>query len=113
MEYAQQVPRVLEQGIAAARQLAFDHEMNQITSELEAYWMIEEDLLPDHLGLVRIMDDAYASMHLLQSLAEYCKNKVGQSFLTQDLILANYFIRQLIGEPAASILEQRVELTIG
>lgn len=113
MEYAQQVPNILEQGIAAARQLGLVHEMNQMTSELEAYWLIEDDLIPDHLGLVGIMDDAYASMLLLQSLAEYCKNTVRQSFLAQDLTLANYFIRQLIGEPVASILDQRVGLTIG
>lgn len=112
-EYAQHVPYYLEQGIAAARQVELADEMNQMMSELEAYWLEEEDLIPDHLGLLGIMDDAYASLLLLQSLSDYCKATIGRPLLDQDLTSANRLIRQLIGEPTTSILDQRVGITLG
>lgn len=112
-EYTQHVPYYLEQGIVAARQVGLVHEMNQMMSELEVYWLEEEDLIPDHLGLIGIMDDAYASLLLLQSLSDYCKGTTGRPLLAQDLTLGNQLIRQLIGEPAASILDQRVGVTLG
>jgi hypothetical protein len=111
--YAQHVPHYLEQGIASARQVGLGGQMNQMVSELQAYWLLESDLVPDHLGLLGIMDDAYASLHLLQSLSDYCKAATGRPLLGQDLTGANQQIRQLIGEPTASILDQRVGLTIG
>jgi uncharacterized membrane protein YkvA (DUF1232 family) len=112
-QYVQHVPYYLEQGLAAARQIGLADEMNRMASELEAYWFQEEDLIPDRLGLLGIMDDAYASLLLLQSLSDYCKATIGRPLLAHDLTSANRFIRQLIGEPTASILDQRVGITLG
>ncbi len=39
--------------------------MSFMLSELEAYWFMQMDLMPDYLGLAGIMDDAYASLYML------------------------------------------------
>lgn len=107
-EYVQQVPFYLEQGIAMARQAGLAREMNQMASELEAYWFEGADFIPDHLGLRGIMDDAYASLSLLQAVSDYCKATTGRPLLAQDISSANQVVRQLIGEPTASLLDQHV-----
>ena len=87
--------------------------MNQMISELEYYWELEQDLIPDHLGLIGITDDAYASMYLLETLSEHCTNMYRRPLLTTDFTQSNHFIRSLLGKPIASTLEQKVQVTIG
>ena len=111
-EYIEHVPLLLEQGMAVAKQVGLQAEMNQMAAELEAYWFEPDDVIPDHFGLYGLMDDAYASLLLLQLLSDYCKATVGRPLLSQDLTKVNQFIRQAIGEPAASMLDQRVGITV-
>lgn len=110
--YIQLVPVYLGQGSVAARQAGLSEEMAQMGSALESYWFQRDDTIPDHLGLIGVMDDAYASLSLLQSLSDYCKQSTGQSLITIDLTGPNKFIRTLIGEPAATMLDQQVNATI-
>ena len=112
-EYVQHVPHYLEQGYAAAGNLGLGNQMNQMGRELEAYWMKEEDVIPDRYGLMGIMDDAYASLTLLQGLSDYCRAASGHPLLQQDLTLANQAVRNMIGEPLASTLDQMVGITVG
>lgn len=111
-EYIRHVPYYMEKGMAAARRLGMTRSMDMMMSELETYWLAEEDLIPDHLGLVGLMDDAYASLLLLQSTSEYCSTTAGSALLGDDLSRANQSIRALIGEPYASEIDRRVGLTL-
>ena len=63
-EYVEHVPYYLEQGDSAAKQLGLAAEMGQMLRELEAYWFEANDIIPDHLGLMGLTDDAYASQIL-------------------------------------------------
>ena len=58
------------------------------------------------------MDDAYATLVLLQSLSDYCQSTFSQPLLHQNLTAANQGIQGLIGDPIVSILEQRVGITM-
>lgn len=111
-EYAEHVPALLDQAEASARQLGVGSEVGQMLQELERYWFEPNDLIPDHLGLAGLMDDAYASLFLLQSLSELCRMLHGRPLLQQDLKPANVAIRAIIGDPVVSLLEQRVGVTI-
>jgi uncharacterized membrane protein YkvA (DUF1232 family) len=112
-EYAQHVPLYMEQATAAAAQAGLAGEMQQMTAALQSYWDDPNDLIPDRLGLVGLMDDAYASMFLLQAVSDYCRTTFGRPLLEQDLKPANQLMRNLIGEPVAPNLEARVGITIG
>lgn len=111
-EYIEHVPYYLEQATNAARQAGLGAEMAQMVSELEAYWFEANDLIPDHLGMMGLMDDAYACLMLLQSLSEYTQATLGRPLLQQNLSQINLAIRQLIGEPVATQLDQRVGITV-
>ena len=112
-QYVEQVPHYLGQSVGEARKIGLGNQMNQMASQLEDYWFETDDLIPDHLGLMGLMDDAYATLLLLQSLSEYCQATVGRALVAGDLTPANQMIRLLIGEPAASNLDQRVGATLG
>ena len=112
-EYAQHVPLYIEQATAAAAQAGLTGEMQQMMAELQAYWDDPNDLIQDRLGLVGLMDDAYASLFLLQAVSDYCRNTFGRPLLEQDLTTANTAMRTLVGEPIAPNLEARVGITIG
>ncbi len=111
-EYVEHVPLYLEQASAAARQVGLASEIAQMSSELESYWFEENDVIPDRYGLLGIMDDAYASLLLLQSVSEYCQANAGRPLLGQDLTQANTAIHNMIGEPAASQIAQLVGITV-
>lgn len=111
-EYVEHVPYYMEQGANAAAQLGLGAEMGQMLGELETYWFEANDVIPDHLGLMGLTDDAYASLFVLQSLSDYCQATLGRPLLQQNFTQANQVIRGLIGEPGASILEQRVGVTV-
>jgi hypothetical protein len=111
-EYVEHVPVFLEQGASAARQVGLTNEVGQMLQELEAYWFETNDLIPDHLGLAGLMDDAYATLLLLQSLSNYCQATFGRPLLEQDLTAANQGMRGLIGDPVVSVIEQRVGVTV-
>ena len=111
-EYVQQVPYYLEQSIAKARQVGMVREMTQMMSELEVYWFEGGDFIPDNLGLLGIMDDAYASLSLLQAVSDFCTNTMGRPLLAENITPANQAIRQLIGEPTASQIDQHVALKL-
>ena len=110
--YIEHVPLYLEQGAAGANQFGLSAEMGQMLGELETYWFKVDDIIPDHLGLIGLCDDAFASLLLLQSLSDYCQATIGQPLLQQNLTHANQLMRQVIGEPAASLLEQQVGITM-
>ncbi len=111
-EYVEHVPYYMEQGANAAAQLGLGAEMGQMLGELETYWFEANDVIPDHLGLMGLTDDAYASLVVLQSLSDYSQATLGRPLLQQNFTQANQVIRGLIGEPGASILEQRVGVTV-
>src|SRR5512138_1387678 len=112
-EYVEHVPLYMEQGMAAARDAGLAAEMERMMGELQVYWREGNDLIPDHLGLVGLMDDAYASLLLLQAVSDYCQANHGRPMLQQNLTAANQVMQKLIGAPIAPQIEARVGVTIG
>jgi hypothetical protein len=111
-EYVEHVPLLMQQAASAARQMGLGAEMGQLLGEVEKYWFEANDLVPDHLGLIGLLDDAYATLCLLQGLSDYCQATFGHPLLQQNLTAANQGMRGLIGDPVVSVLEQRIGMTL-
>jgi len=111
-EYVEHVPYYLEQALGSATRTGLKHELNRMVSDLVASWFAKNDIFPDRLGLMGLMDDAYASLSLLQAYSNICRTLAGHPLLAQDLTQANLVIRQMIGEPGASHLDHQVGMTI-
>jgi hypothetical protein len=111
-EYVDHVPFYLEQAVKGAPSFGLSKEMNQMLAEIEAYWLAEDDLISDRLGLLGLLDDAYASLLLLQSVSDFCAARWGRPILAQNLTPANLSMRQFINQSIALQIEQRVGVTI-
>jgi hypothetical protein len=67
-----------------------------------------EDIIPDRLGLLGVLDDAYCSLTLIQSVSDRHEKETGRRLFSPDLEAANVAMRRLIGEPVASQLDMYV-----
>jgi hypothetical protein len=94
---------------AAARRAGVGRRVEPLLEIAERYFFVAEDVLPDHLGLVGLVDDAYVCNRLLQVASENCRATTGASLLPGDLAGETLLVRQLIGEPLASQLDSIVE----
>jgi hypothetical protein len=45
-------------------------------------------------------------------MSEYCQATFGRPLLQQDLSMANLNMRNLIGDPAVTVIEQRIGVTV-
>ncbi|MFT4552952.1 MAG: uncharacterized membrane protein YkvA (DUF1232 family) [Chlamydiales bacterium] len=76
------------------------------------YFLIETDVIPDHLGLVGLLDDAYFTNRLIQEVSDRYKEKSGKGLIQINMSSANSFVRRLIAEPRASFLDEMVDEAI-
>lgn len=107
-EYVEHVPAYLRDGLEAARMVGREAEMAEVIREATEYWLTESDIIPDRLGLLGILDDAYCSLTLMQAVSDRHEAESGRVLFSRNLKAANASIRNLIGEPAASQIDMYV-----
>jgi len=107
-EYVEHAPALLDAIDSAARQAGIIDQVKSILEAAEGYFFAPVDIIPDHLGLVGLMDDAYLIHCLIQALSNSYRDRSGNTLLQLDMTQANQFIRSLIGEPQASMLDAGV-----
>ncbi len=107
-EYVQHVTAYLADGLEAARMVGREAEMLVVFDDASAYWLAAADIIPDRLGLLGIMDDAYYSLSLMQAVSDRYEEETGRALFSRNLKAANDSIRNLIGEPAASQVDMYV-----
>ncbi|MDP2470455.1 MAG: YkvA family protein [Candidatus Palauibacterales bacterium] len=107
-EYVEHVPAYLRDGLEAAGMVGRETEMSEVLREATEYWLTELDIIPDRLGLLGILDDAYYSLTLMQSVSDRYEEQSGRPLFSRNLKAANASIRNLIGEPAASQIDMYV-----
>ena len=107
-EYIQHVPALLEEVEKAARKAGIRNQVLPILQAAEQYFLQPLDAIPDNLGLLGLMDDAYLAHCLFQSVSDRHRQNTGQALLGTDMTAANRVIRVLIGEPIATTLDMSV-----
>jgi hypothetical protein len=88
-------------------------EMAEVIREATEYWSSEADIIPDRLGLLGILDDAYCSLTLMQAVSDRHEEESGRALFSRNLKAANASMRNLIGEPAASQIDMYVGTRLG
>lgn len=96
----------------AAATIGARHEVQSVLDAAEDFFLAADDTIPDHLGLIGLMDDAYLIHSLLQAISDDYKSQSGKSLLPLEAHDDNAFVRRLIGEPFASILDDQVSATL-
>lgn len=106
--YIEQVPYMLKVAITAAANVGLEPEMEHIVAMVRSYWLQDEDVIPDHLGIIGFLDDAYCSLTTLQAVSDHYQLQTGKYLFPDDLTAANRVMRKIIGDPYISDLDRFV-----
>ena len=107
-EYIEHAPALIDHIWAAAKKAGIHNQIKPILEAAEEYFFAPIDVIPDHLGLLGLVDDAYLTQSLIQAISQMYQANSGCTLLPLDLTAVNQFIRNLIGEPQASMLDAGV-----
>jgi uncharacterized membrane protein YkvA (DUF1232 family) len=107
-EYIEQVPATMEALAKAEQKLGGSVQLHRVLSAAEQYWFTAFDIIPDQLGLTGLLDDAYYVLTLMHGISEAYRERTGISLLSPNLGPANIWMRSVIGEPGASILDAAI-----
>ncbi len=110
--YIEQVPYMLKVAITAAANVGLEEQMARILDTVTLYWAQDEDIIPDHLGIIGLLDDAYCSLTTLQVFSDHYRLQTGKHMFPDDLSAANRMMRQVIGEPYTGELDRFVSRAI-
>lgn len=112
MAYISQVPYMMKVAWTAASNVGLEHEMQRILDMVRSYWVEGDDVIPDDLGVIGLLDDAYCSLTSLQAVSDHYRLQTGKHLFPDDLTAANQAMRRIIGEPYASELDRIVIRTM-
>ena len=106
--YIEQVPYMMKIAATAAATVGLEPQMNKILKMAESYWIEGDDIIPDELGIIGLLDDAYCSLMSLQAVSDHFRLQTGKHLFPNDLSAANKAMRKIIGEPYATRLDHIV-----
>ena len=111
-EYIEHAPALMMIIEETAAMNGAQPDVQPILDVIEDYFLAADDIIPDHYGLVGLLDDAYLTHMLVEAISNRHKSQTGKSLLPIDAHETNTFIRRLIGEPFVSILDEHVATTL-
>lgn len=110
--YLEQVPYMLKVASTAAANVGLVEEVDLIARMVRSYWEQDEDVIPDHLGIIGLLDDAYCSLTTLQAVSDHYQLQTGKHLFPEDLTAANRAMRKIIGDPYVADLDRFVNNAI-
>ena len=110
--YLEQVPYLLTVAWTSARNVGLESEVTSILKMVESYWIEDDDVIPDSLGIFGLLDDAYCSLLSMQTLSDLYRMQSGKHLFPDDLTAANNVMRKIIGEPFTTELDLLVAKAI-
>jgi hypothetical protein len=110
--YLEQVPYLLTVAWTSARNVGLETEVTSILEMVESYWIEDDDVIPDNLGIFGLLDDAYCSLSSMQALSDLYRMQSGKHLFPDDLTAANAVMRKIIGEPYTTELDELVSKAI-
>jgi len=110
--YIEQVPYMLTIGWTSARNVGLETEVKSILEMVESYWIEDDDVIPDSLGIVGLLDDAYCSLLSMQTMSDLYRMQSGKYLFPADLTAANKIMRKIIGEPYITQLDDIVNKAV-
>jgi hypothetical protein len=110
--YLEQVPYLLTVAWTSARNVGLETEVTSILKMVESYWIEDDDVIPDSLGIFGLLDDAYCSLSSMQTLSDLYRAQSGKHLFPDDLTAANKVMRKIIGEPYTTELDELVDKAI-
>ncbi len=110
--YLEQVPYLLTVAWTSAKNVGLETEVKSILEMVESYWIEDDDVIPDNLGIFGLLDDAYCSLSSMQTLSDLYRMQSGKHLFPDDLTAANKIMCKIIGEPFITELDEIVNKAI-
>lgn len=111
-QYVRGAPDFLESIVETAEAAGISGNLAPLLDAIVGYWELEDDLLPDHLGILGLADDAYLSLRLLERFDKEVRTSTGSELLTVNPSSANRAMAKLLGDELTRRLDEAVEQTI-
>lgn len=111
--YVQETPDLMDAAFEGARTAGLTNQIQPLFDAAFGYWAKPQDLIPNHLGLIGLTDDAYLTHSLMDQVSARHQQETGRPLFSLDLQAANQAMRNIIGEPVATLLDQIVVQTVG
>lgn len=103
--YIEQVPYLLTVAWTSAKTVGLEREIQSVLNMVVSYWVEGDDVIPDSMGIIGVLDDAYCSLLSMQTMSDFFQLQTGKYLFPDDLTSANDIMRKIIGEPYASELD--------
>lgn len=110
--YIRQVPYMMTVAWTAASNVGLEVQMEHILDMVQSYWLEGDDVIPDDLGVIGLLDDAYCSLCSLQAVSDHYQLQTGKYLFPDNLSSANRVMRKIIGEPYATDLDRIIILAM-
>ncbi|KIG16786.1 hypothetical protein DB30_04130 [Enhygromyxa salina] len=109
--YVRSVPDHLSAAAASSLGTPVEATMAQVIRSAVAYWDEPDDLIPNELGLLGLLDDAYFTMRVLQLVSDRLHAESGQALIKDNLAPLEVVIREILGD-LADVLDELVALAM-
>ena len=110
--YIEQVPYMLTVAWTSARTVGMETEIRSILEMVKSYWIEDDDVIPDSIGIVGLLDDAYCSLSSMQTISDLYRMQTGKFLFPDDLTAVNKIMRKIIGEPFIAELDEIVSKAV-
>ena len=110
--YIEQVPYMILVAWTSANSVGLETEIKGILEMVKSYWIEDDDVIPDNLGIIGLLDDAYCSLVSMQTVSDLYRMQSGKHLFPDDLTAANNIMRKIIGEPYTGKLDEIVRKAI-
>lgn len=110
--YVCETPDIMEAAFHAAQQAEVLRLVEPIFEAAIRYWVEPHNYIPDDLGLIGLVDEAYLTRLFMETISNLHQQQTGGPLLHIDLGPPNRVMRNLIGEPVATQLDAVVGHTV-
>ncbi|GEM_PF-935846 len=110
--YIRSVPTLLSAASESSVGTPVEATMHVVMRAAVAYWDEPEDLVPDALGVLGLLDDAYFTLRMLQEVSQRLHTESGHSLVAEDLSALDAVVRDILGEDLSEILDDLVALSL-
>lgn len=109
--YIRSVPTLLTAARESSIGTPVEATMEKVVLAAVTYWDEPEDLVPDELGVLGLLDDAYFSLRMLRKVSDRLEAESGHALVSDDLSALDTVVRDILGE-VADILDDFVDLSL-
>ena len=103
--YVRETPDIMEAAFCAAQRAEVLALIEPIFEAALRYWAEPHNYIPDDLGLIGLVDEAYLTRLFLETISSLHRRQTGGPLFAIDLGSPNRMMRDLIGEPVATQLD--------